>query len=144
ALPPLQIPIDEPPIAQPPLGSAYLRSHRVDVSINNQVATTRIEQVFVNPSEQLAEGTYLFPLPAGAVVSDLVMYVNGEPSEAEIFGAHEARELHHGIVRQLRDPALLEYVGQSAIQANVFPIPPREQRKSDIEYSQILRVENGL
>ncbi|MBZ0286621.1 MAG: VWA domain-containing protein, partial [Anaerolineae bacterium] len=34
--------------------------------------------------------------------------------------------------------------GSSAIQANVFPIPPRESRRIEIRYSQVLEVDNGL
>src|SRR5438876_1187932 len=58
--------------------------------------------------------------------------------------ADEARSVYNEIVRQYRDPALLEYVGDSAIQANVFPIPPGESRKVEISYSQVLTVDNGL
>jgi Ca-activated chloride channel homolog len=39
---------------------------------------------------------------------------------------------------------LLEYVGSSAIQANVFPIPARDERRIEIEYSHVLPAENGL
>jgi len=44
----------------------------------------------------------------------------------------------------MKDPALLEYVGRKALKASVFPIPPGEERKIELEYSQILPVENGL
>ncbi len=43
-----------------------VRSHRVDVSIADQVATTHIDQVFYNPNSWAAEGTYLFPIPPGS------------------------------------------------------------------------------
>jgi Ca-activated chloride channel family protein len=65
----------------------------------------------------------------------LTMWVDGVPIEAKILPAGEARAIYDAIVRQLRDPALLEYVGQDAIQANVFPIPPGEERLIEIEYS---------
>jgi Ca-activated chloride channel family protein len=117
---------------------------RVDVTINDQVATTHIDQLFVNDNDRMLEGVYLFPLPPGAAVSQLTMWVNGEPIEAKILEADEARQIYDEIVRQLRDPALLEYVGSSAIQANVFPIPPHEERRIEIEYSQVLPAENGL
>jgi Ca-activated chloride channel homolog len=117
---------------------------RVDVTIADQVATTRIEQVFRNPNDWLLEGTYFFPLPKGAAVSQLTMWVDGVPIEAKILGRDEARGIYDAIVRQLRDPALLEYVGQDAIQANVFPIPPRDERKIEIEYSQLLTADNGI
>lgn len=121
-----------------------IRAHRVTVDIDNQVATTRIEQVFYNQSERPAEGTYIFPLPVGAAVSDLVMWVDGQPIEAKILEADEAREIYDEIVRQLRDPALLEFVGMGAIQASVFPIQPFSEVKIEIEYAQLLQVENGL
>lgn len=121
-----------------------IKTHRVSVEIDNQVATTRIEQVFFNENERMAEGTYLFPLPVGAAVSDLVMWVDGRAIEAKILDADEAREIYDEIVRRMRDPALLEYVGAGAIQASVFPIQPRSEVKIEIEYGQLLEVDNGL
>jgi len=121
-----------------------IESHRVSVEIDNQVATTRIEQVFYNDSARLAEGTYVFPLPVGAAVSDLVMWVDGKPIEARILDADEARAIYDEIVRRMRDPALLEYVGAGAIQASVFPLQPFSEVKIEIEYGQLLPVEDGL
>lgn len=121
-----------------------LRVHRVSVTIENQVATTRVEQVFYNDGARPAEGTYLFPLPAGAAVSNLIMYIDGQPVEAKILDAEAARAIYDEIVRQMRDPALLEYVGAGAVQASVFPIGPDDEVKIEIEYGQLLPVENGL
>ena len=47
-------------------------------------------------------------------------------------------------MRNLRDPALLEYIGEGAIQASVFPIPPGEDRRIEIEYGEIIPAEEGL
>jgi len=121
-----------------------IESHRVTVDIDNQVAKTRIEQVFYNDSNRMAEGTYVFPLPVGAAVSDLIMWVDGKPIEARILDADEARDIYDEIVRRMRDPALLEYIGAGAIQASVFPIQPFSEVKIEIEYGQLLPVENGL
>jgi len=118
--------------------------HRVTVSIANQIATTSVDLEFVNEGNGLAEGTFIFPLPGEAAVDQLTMYINGQPIDAKILPADEARGIYNEIVRQYRDPALLEYIGSSAIQANVFPIPPGESRKIEIRYSQILEVENSL
>lgn len=116
----------------------------VDVTIEDQVATTRIDQLFVNDNDWMLEGTYLFPLPPGAAVSQLTMWVDGKAIEAKILKKDEAREIYDTIVRELRDPALLEYVGREAVQANVFPIPPHQERRIEITYSQVLPLENGL
>lgn len=118
--------------------------HRVNVTIENQIATTEVTMQFTNEGNGLAEGTFIFPLPIGASVEELIMYINGDPIEGRILEADEAREYYDEIVRQYRDPALLEYIGTNAIQANVFPIPPGEFRRIDITYSQILEVDNGL
>ncbi len=72
------------------------------------------------------------------------MWVDGQAIEAKILEKEEARAIYDKIVRQLRDPALLEYAGQHAVQANVFPIPAGEERLVEISYSHLLPAENGL
>ncbi|MGQ9910708.1 MAG: VIT domain-containing protein [Candidatus Flexifilum sp.] len=118
--------------------------HRVRVAIDGQIARTEISMEFENDGNGLAEGTFIFPLPMGAAVENLVMYINGVPIEARVLEADEARAYYDEIVRQYRDPALLEYIGQSVVQANVFPIPPGESRRIEITYSQVLSFDNGL
>ena len=138
---------DPPPDPAPrPLAETWLtiRYHHVAVTIEDQIATTRVEQEFVNEHDWEAEGTYLFPLPEGATVSNFTMWVDGTPVEGEILEAEEARQIYEQIVRERRDPALLEYVGQSAIQARIFPIPAGGSRKIALEYTQVLPIENDL
>ncbi len=153
--PPSTVEAYPPPIIEPPIcidcpippvwnmAGLEIPYQRVNVTIENQVATTRVEQLFRNPNDWVLEGTYFFPLPPGASVSQLTMWVNDQPIEAKILGKDEARAIYDAIVRQMRDPALLEYVGLDAIQASVFPIPPGEERKIEIEYTHLLTAENG-
>jgi Ca-activated chloride channel family protein len=148
--PPATIQETHPPICvdcpMPPVWNVAgleIPYQRVNVTIENQVATTHIEQLFRNPNEWVLEGTYFFPLPPGASVSQLAMWVNDQPIEAKLLGKDEARAIYDAIVRQMRDPALLEYAGTDAIQASVFPIPPGEERKIEIEYTHLLTAENG-
>ncbi|MBE2182000.1 MAG: VWA domain-containing protein [Anaerolineae bacterium] len=135
----------------PPTGGVFtnpdwlkIDHHRVTVNIANQIAQTSVSLEFVNDGEGLAEGTFIFPLPAGASVDSLTMFINDQPVEARILEADEAREVYDAIVRSYRDPALLEYIGMSAVQANVFPIPPGETRRIELTYSQVLELDNGL
>src|SRR5678815_1727637 len=53
-----------------PLSVTY---HRVTVDINDQVATTTVDQEFYNPNPQRLEGTYMFPLPEGAHIDKFAM-----------------------------------------------------------------------
>ena len=137
--------VDPPPGVDVHLGQALaIKYHHVDVKIKDQVATTRVDQVFVNDNPWAAEGTYIFPLPEGAAVSDFVMWVDGKPVRGEILEADQARAIYNDIVQRMKDPALLEYAGRKALKASIFPIPPGQERKIELEYSQILPIENGL
>ena len=152
-LPPCACPMDMECTILPPCGGGGVFTnpdwlkidfHRVNVEIENQIAHTSIDMKFVNEGEGLAEGTFVFPLPLNASVDSLIMYINDVPIEAQILEADQARSIYDAIVRQYRDPALLEYVGTQAVQANVFPIPPGETRRIELSYTQALEVDNGL
>lgn len=121
-----------------------VKSHRVDVTIADQIATTKIDQVFHNPHDWVAQGTYIFPIPEGATIDHFTMVIDNEPVEAKILTAEEARAIYDEIVRTMRDPALLEYIGRGAIQVSVFPIPAGEDRRVQIEYREVLTSEAGL
>ena len=138
--------VPEPPIIGPiPLSGALdIRFHNVTVEIDNQVAITHVDQVFHNPNDFTIEGTYIFPLPKDAVVTDFKLWIDGEAVQGQVLSADEARIRYEEIVRQMVDPAILEYVGQGALQASIFPIDPGGDRRIEIEYAQTLAAENGL
>jgi len=137
---------DFPPGQPPPPETARLviRYHHVTVRIENQLAVTRVDQVFYNPHDWQVEGTYLFPLPVDATVSNFVLWIDGKPVEGKVLDATQARRTYEEIVRGMRDPALLEYVGRGAVQARIFPIPPQGERRVELEYTQALTADNGL
>jgi Ca-activated chloride channel family protein len=138
--------IPVPPPHVPVVDAPYLtiKYHRVTVTIEGQVATTHVDQVFVNEARVEVEGTYIFPLPEEAAISEFAMWVDGEKLEGQVLERDEARRIYEDIVRQRRDPALLEYVGRNAFQASIYPIPPGGERRVELEYSQVLEVDNGL
>lgn len=127
-----------------PVAQLAIKYHHVDVKIENQIAVTHVDQVFYNPNDWQVEGTYIFPLPLDAVVTQFTLWVDGKPVQGEVLDATQARQKYEDIVRTLRDPALLEYVGRGAVQASIYPIPPRGERRIELEYSQALTVDNGL
>jgi len=142
--------VDDPAMAQirpeAPFRFAPLdvREHHVTVRINDQLAETRIDQVFFNPTKHRLEGTYMFPLPVGAHLDDFAMEVNGKMVSAELVDAAKARRIYEDIVRRMRDPALLEYVGAGMLKARIFPIEPGSEKRVEIRYSQVLTADGGL
>ena len=127
-----------------PMQQLAIRYHRVHVTIENQVATTHVDQVFRNDNDWAVEGTYVFPLPLGAAVSGFTLWIDGEPVKGKLLTREEARRTYEEIVRTLRDPALLEYVDRGAVQASIFPIPPGGERRIELEYTQVLQADAGL
>ena len=135
--PPPDVPITDVPFLT-------IKYHRVTVEIEGQVATTHVDQVFVNDAPYEVEGTYIFPLPQEAAISEFALWVDGEKIEGRVLEKDEARAIYEGIVRRRQDPALLEYIGRNAFQASVYPIPPGGERRIELEYSQVLTAEGGL
>jgi Ca-activated chloride channel homolog len=149
--PPFCQPCPPPPCPGPapcpipsPIVQLVIRSHHVHVSVVDQVAVTRVDQIFFNPNEWAVEGLYLFPLPLDAAVSSFTLWVDGQAVQGEILEAEAARQKYREITANLRDPALLEYAGRGAVQAHIFPIPPQGERRIQLEYTQALTAENGL
>ncbi len=132
----------KPPL--PPVSALEIKFHRVNVSIKDQVAVTRVDQLFYNPNPFPIEGVYVFPFPEDAAISAFSMYVDGKRLEGRLLRKEEARRLYEEIVRKSKDPALLEYIGRNAFQASLFPIPPGGERRIQVEYTQVLPSEGGL
>ena len=135
--PPPGVPASEAP-------SLVVEYHRVSVEITDQVATTEVDQVFLNDTQYDLEGIYIFPLPEEAAISEFAMYVDGERWEGEILPREEARQIYEDIVRRSLDPALLEYIGRDTFKASIFPIEPGDDRRVELAYSQILDNDGGL
>jgi len=121
-----------------------VKYHHVKVEIEDQVCTTYVDQVFVNESRREMEGTYLFPLPPGAVVTEFVLIADGKEIEARLLDKEEAQKIYEEIVRKRKDPALLTYAGNNAYQAKIYPIPPKGERRVELRYSEVLPYDNGL
>lgn len=132
------------PIPHPVFAPLEVVFHKVDVSIDGQKAATRVDQEFFNPNEATLEGDYLFPIPAGAHIDQFTMRVGDRDLEAELLDAAKARSIYEDIVRQQRDPALLEYTGRAAFRVRIFPIEPRSRKRVQLSYTELLRNDSGV
>ncbi len=135
------IPMPKRGVRIPPLTVKY---HRVNVEIINQVAKTSIDQVFINNYHRDIEGIYIFPLPEGSAISEFAMYIGDKKIEGEILGKDKARRIYEDIVRRLKDPALLEYVGRNMFRARVYPIPAHGEKRIRLSYTEVLKAEKNL
>ncbi|HEY0078020.1 MAG TPA: VIT and VWA domain-containing protein [Pyrinomonadaceae bacterium] len=133
------------PLPRPiPLPRALpIKSIRIDTRINEQVATTHVEQIFRNDTDAVLEGTYFFPIPESASISEFAIWDGDRRLVGEVRSREEARRIYDEIVRRQRDPGLLEYAGKDLFQASIFPIPARSDKKLELTYTQVLRAETA-
>ena len=123
--------------------SLPIKAIKIDTKISSQVATTHVEQIFRNDTDATLEGTYFFPIPEQASITEFAIWDGDRRLVGEVRSREEARRIYDEIVRRQRDPGLLEYAGKDLFQASIFPIPPHSDKKLEITYSQVLRAESG-
>ncbi len=126
------------PVPQDLNGRVERLRSAVQVSITGRVARVTVEEWFRNNGPALEEGMYHFPLPGEAVFSSYSLWQGDQELRGEAMDATQARSIYEAIVRQKRDPALIELAGQGLIRARVFPIAPGETRKITLKYTQLL------
>ncbi|MDT7603958.1 MAG: Ca-activated chloride channel [Acidobacteriota bacterium] len=139
---PRQRPCPDCPVRQLPR-ALPIKSIKIDTRIAQQVATTHVEQIFRNDTDAVLEGTYFFPVPETASVSEFAIWDGTRRLVGEVRSREEARRIYDEIVRRQRDPGLLEYAGKDLFQASIFPIPPHSDKKLELTYTQVLRAESG-
>ena len=129
------------PVTLPP--ALPIKSIKIETKINAQVATTHVEQIFRNDTDATLEGTYFFPIPEAASISEFAIWDGDRRLVGEVRSREEARRIYDEIVRRKRDPGLLEYAGKDLFQASIFPIAPHSDKKLELTYTQVLRAEAG-
>src|SRR5262249_40604643 len=112
--------------------------HKVTVDIRDQIARTVIEESFVNHTDARLEGVFYFPLPQDASISGFGMWIGNQLVEADVVEKQRAREIYEEILRERRDPGLLEWAGGNLFKARVFPIFARSEKRITITYTQVL------
>ncbi len=125
----------------PPL---KLVNHRVNVEVAERGATTHVDMTFSNPTNRQLEATFLFPLPKGATVDELALWMNGARTVGKVLEKQQARQIYESIVRRARDPGLIEYVDSELVEIKVFPIPPNGKQRIELKYSHLVDYEGGL
>ncbi len=129
---------------EPDLPPLAMLNHHVDVAIEDQVAITKVRQTFRNHTDRKLEATYIFPIPAGASVRDFAMWIDGERVKGELIPADDAKKVYADVVRQTKNPALLDYIGNGLLSLKIFPIPPQGDQQVEVSFTTVAKKEHGL
>ncbi len=123
-------------------GVLEIQSQDVRVTINNSIAVTQIDQVFLNTENRQVEALYTFPVPRQASVSNFSMWIGGKEMIGEVVEKERAREIYNSYKQKRRDPGLLEQVDFKQFEMRIFPIEPGAEQRVRIEYYQELNVDH--
>jgi Ca-activated chloride channel family protein len=131
---------------KPDPNTLSLQVMNVDVLIDNQHARVKVMQIFDSHSAQILEGKYLFALPQTASIYDFAVWDADVRIPGVMMEKRRANKAYSEIKQQQIDPGLLqqddEHEGRSAFSAKVFPIPAYGTKRVEIEYTEVLPVDN--
>lgn len=134
------------PVPAPPADAApvTMSGYRVEGTVTDRVAELTYTIAFHNPGDRRLEGVLMVPIPADTTLSGFSMTVGGKTTKGELLESGQASSIYEGIVRQMRDPGLLELVGERMFRARVFPIEPRGDVVATLKLTQTLPESGGL
>ena len=123
-------------------GVLEIKEQVVNVTINNGIAVTQIDQVFVNREDRIVEALYTFPVPKGASVANFSMWINDKEMIGEVVEKQRAREIYESYKATRVDPGLLEQVDYKTFEMRIYPINARAEQRVRLEYYQELEFDN--
>lgn len=123
-------------------GMLDIVDHRVEVTVDQGIATTRVTQVFRNREDRTIEALWTFPVPKAASVSNFSMWIGGAEMVGEVVEKQRARQIYDSYKQKNRDPGLLEQNDHKSFDLRIFPIAARAEQKIEIVYQQELDVDH--
>ncbi len=130
-----------PECRRPMTAQVVRTSSRVRADLDGRVIRYEISETYTNRGGVVGEADYLLPLPKGAVFEDLALSINGEMVTGETMNSDRARGVYEEIVRKLRDPALVEWMGHGLLRTRIFPIQPGEEKRVVVRFRAVVERE---
>jgi len=124
-------------------GAIRVYEVNADISLVESAAVTTLTMRIENMTNARQEAELLLPVPPGAAVSGFAYDGPGPMTSAQVLPIEEARRIYNGLVAQIRDPALAEFVGYNLIRTSVFPVEARARQQVVITYEHICPVQDN-
>ena len=130
-----------PDCRRPMVAQVVRTSSRVRADLDGRVVRYEVTETYTNRGGMVGEADFLLPLPKGAAFEDLALSINGEMVTGETMNADRARGVYEEIVRKMRDPALVEWMGHGLLRTRIFPIQPGEEKRVVVRFRAIAERE---
>lgn len=121
-----------------------LASTSVKAAIAGVIADVKVTQVYRNTGQKPIEAVYVFPGSTRAAVHGLKMTIGERTIEAQIQERGQARATYEQAKAEGRTASLLEQQRPNVFQMNVANILPGDTVKVELDYSELLRPEEGI
>jgi Ca-activated chloride channel family protein len=116
----------------------------VEIKISELVATVEINEIFWNDSDLEQRVTYFFPIPENSIISEFKMKIGDKYYTGEIMDSVQARQAFSELVKQNKNPALLEFMDDNYYKIEIPSFKAHEERAISLKYIQELKKENGI
>jgi len=121
-----------------------IKSHKVNVVINNGFAKTEVDQTFENTGNADLDAVYSFPIPKSASLSELSLWINGKEIIGEVLEKTKARKIHNEQKAKSKDTALAEKNDFKTFEISISPVCAGKETRVRIVYYQPLEIDLGV
>lgn len=124
-----------------------LSLHRSNIfgNVHPKTLTSTLNWTFVfkNRSYMNQEARAELALPEGAVISNLTLWINGQPRQGAFSATENASGAYNWITRQNRDPALITDLGRGRYLLQAAPIPGQGEVKCQVTITEPLKLDGA-
>lgn len=131
-----------------PVGSPHapiqIRSHQVNVTINNGFAQTEVIQTFFNPNATDLEALYAFPVPKSASLSEVTITSGEKTLHGEVLPKQEAQTIYEEEKAKGNDAGLTSKNGYQNYEFRITPVRANAETHLRFTYYQPLEIDTGV
>lgn len=121
-----------------------LTSTDVTAEVVADVAVVEVRETFENPYDQALDATYVFPLPVGAGLRELVITCGDRVIRGDLQTREQARKAYDEALEQGKRAALVEQQRPNLFTQRVGGLCPHETIEVQLQYVEDLQVSDGV
>lgn len=126
------------------LPALEIRSHHVEVTIEDGYSVTRVDQVFSNPNQQDLEATYHFPVPEKAAVAEFTVWIDGQPVIGEVLEKKQAQTIYQEEKDSGRETGIASKNKHYNFEIKVSPVRAGQDTRIRLVYMQYADLDTGI
>ncbi len=115
----------------------------IEASADGLLFSVKARQFYKNTTEKNVETIYTFPLAWGCTLLGLTATIAGKTWQGTVLPKSEAEENYEKAIKDGDTPIMVEKSGEGLYTAHMGNLKPDEEAIIEIEYAQLLKIEQG-